>query len=145
MKIKVFTIFFFLCFFFLGTFFIYKNNFEKKVCFGDNCFIAELAKTEKKISQGLMFRDSLAPDRGMLFIFGQSGVYNFWMKNTKIPLDIIWLNDKKEIVFLADNVAPCYQEFCPSINPGEKAKYVLEINAGLAEKLRLKMGDKADF
>jgi uncharacterized protein len=145
MKIKVFAIFLFLCLFFLGIFFIYKNNFEKKVCFGDDCFIVELAKTQKKISQGLMFRESLAQNRGMLFIFSQSGVYNFWMKNTKIPLDIIWLNDKKEIVFLANNVAPCYEEFCPSINPGEKAKYVLEINAGLAEKIGLKIRDRADF
>jgi uncharacterized protein len=145
MKIKVFAICLFLCFFSLGTFFIYKNNSEKKVCFGNNCFIAELAKTEKKISQGLMFRENLATNRGMLFVFSQSGVYSFWMKNTKIPLDIIWFNDKKEIVFLANNVVPCYEEFCPSINPGEKAKYVLEINADLAEKLELKIGDKADF
>jgi uncharacterized protein len=145
MKRKVFAIFFFLCFFSLGIFFIYKNNFEKNVCFGDNCFIVELAKTEKKISQGLMFRESLASNRGMLFIFAQPGIYSFWMKNTKIPLDIIWLNDKKEVVFLANNVVPCYQEFCPSINPGERAKYVLEINAGLAEKIGLKMGDKLNF
>jgi hypothetical protein len=129
----------------LGIFFVWQNNFCKKVCFNNNCFLVELAQTQKEISRGLMFRDSLAQNRGMLFIFEVQGVYDFWMKNTKIPLDIIWLNEEKEVVFIKNNAPPCQEDFCPSIRPNIEASYVLEINAGLAEKIGLKNGDKFVF
>jgi len=115
---------------------------EKKVCFNDNCFYVELAETSGEKSQGLMYRENLAENRGMLFIFDQEGPYSFWMKNTLIPLDIIWLDENKEVVFIVKNAQPCKQEICPSIKPDNEAKYVLEINAGLSDKLNLKIGDK---
>ncbi|MDD5146456.1 MAG: DUF192 domain-containing protein [Candidatus Pacebacteria bacterium] len=113
----------------------------KKVCFGGNCFRVELAQTEAERNKGLMFRDKLGPDRGMLFIFEQEGLYPFWMKNTLIPLDMIWINQNKEVVFIVENVQPCVQDFCPSINPDINASYVLELNAGTANKIGLKVGD----
>ena len=133
------------CVLFAGLFFVFNINRGKKVCLGDNCFLVELAQTQEKISRGLMFKESLAQNRGMLFIFRAQGVYNFWMKNTKIPLDIIWINDKKEVVFIKNSAQPCKEDFCPLIEPGAEANYVLEVNAGLAEKIGLKAGSKLIF
>ncbi len=130
--------------------FVSRNNSspEKygRVCFRDNCFSTEMARTDTERTRGLMFRESLATDGGMLFVFDREDTYPFWMKNTLIPLDIIWINKSKEVVFIAENVQLCQTEICPNINPNNKAaKYVLEINGGLALKIGLKIGDKADF
>jgi len=118
---------------------------QSQVCFNNNCFFVELARTQEERSRGLMFRESLAPDQGMLFIFEEEGDYPFWMKNTFIPLDIIWLNKEKVIVFIKENAQPCQGEFCPLIDPHQNAKYVLEVKEGVAEKVNLKIGQKADF
>ena len=67
------------------------------------------------------------------------------MKNTLIPLDIIWINANNEVVFISENTIPCEKDFCPSIEPVREAKYVLEINGGLVEKIGLKIGDKLEF
>lgn len=95
--------------------------------------------------QGLMERQSLNKNEGMLFIFKQEGIYPFWMKNTLIPLDIIWISKEKKIVFINKNSQPCGTADCPIINPGVKAKYVLEINAGISEEIGLETGDPATF
>lgn len=97
-------------------------------------------------SRGLMYREGLDSDKGMLFIFEKEGEYPFWMKNTLISLDIIWINENKEVVFISENAQPCSEEYsCPSISPGKNAKYVLEINGGTSERIGLKIGDKANF
>ena len=71
---------------------------------------AELADTALKRAQGLMFREHLADDRGMLFIFGDAQPWTFWMKNTKIPLDIIWMDGKKTIIHIERNVPICTRQ-----------------------------------
>lgn len=118
---------------------------ENKVCFKNHCFYVELAKTRAEKARGLMFRENLDLDKGMLFIFEEEGKYPFWMKNTLLPLDIIWLNKEKEVVFLRKNVLPCSEEDCQTIRPDKKAKYVLEVNGGLADKIGLRVGDKLTF
>lgn len=131
----------------IGVVLIMPANEAKKkharVCFENNCFSTELASTPKEREQGLMFRNNMAQDEGMLFVFDQEGEYSFWMKNTLIPLDIIWLSEKKEVVFMAQNSQPCLADDCPFINSENKARYVLELNAGGAEKIGLKTGDRA--
>jgi len=123
-----------------------KNKKENRVCFGKNCLEVELATTAAETSRGLMFKKSLAPNKGMLFVFRKEGNYPFWMKNTLIPLDIIWINENKKVVFISGNTQPCQEESpCFLINPGKNAKYVLEINGGLAEKIGLTVGDKMNF
>jgi len=92
-----------------------------------------------------MFRKELAQNRGMLFIFEKEDIYPFWMKNTFIPLDIIWINADKEVVFLSKDNSPCKEISCLSINPQRPAKYVLEVNAGAIDKIGLKLGDKLGF
>ena len=117
----------------------------KNVCFNHHCFEVELAKSPEEITQGLMSRESLDPDKGMLFVFSQEGRYSFWMKNTLIPLDIIWVNKKREVVFISENTLPCGESFCPRIDPGQDAKYVLEVNAGLSTQIGLVVGSKLIF
>jgi uncharacterized protein len=116
-----------------------------KVCFEDKCFNVEVVTTQKEMIKGLQFRQNLEENNGMLFIFSRVGIYRFWMKDTLIPLDIIWLNPKQEIVYLAKKVPPCRQDPCPSYSPETNALYVLEINSGLSEKRGLRVGQRASF
>ena len=116
-----------------------------KTCYEDNCFNVELADNPEERSGGLMFRQELEENWGMLFLFDEESKYPFWMKNTLIPLDIIWIDDDYKIVFIKENAQPCKENACPNIIPNKKAKYVLEINAGIADKIGLEVGDKLNF
>lgn len=146
MKRKIILVAFLLAILAIAMAILMKNKKTNRVCFRNNCFDVELATTPAKMSRGLMFRKNLDASKGMLFIFKKEGNYPFWMKNTLIPLDIIWINENKEIVFVGKNAQPCAEESpCLSINPGKNAKYVLEINGGLAEKIGLKIGDKMNL
>ena len=108
---------------------------------------AELANTPQKRAEGLMYRTHLAQDRGMLFTFSQAEAWVFWMKNTKISLDLIWLNEKKQIIHIEQNVPICTRtdDSCPQYRPNEGALYVLELAAGRAESLKLQRGSKLQF
>ena len=105
---------------------------------------AELAYTDANRARGLMFRESMPSDAGMLFLFPSMDIYNFWMKNTLIPLDILWLNERKEIVYMV-TAQPCKKDPCDSIAPLQKALYVLELNAGFANKHKLTIGTQLEF
>lgn len=118
---------------------------QNQVCIKEACFKIELAITSEGRAQGLMYRNFLAVDAGMLFVFEQEGNYPFWMKNTKIPLDIIWIDKNRRVVFVAKNVPPCDVDLCLDIIPDGNAMYVLEINAGFADKIGIKQGDRFDF
>ncbi len=113
-----------------------------KVCFKDNCFNVDISITLEERSRGLMFKESLDINQGMLFIFDKNDIHSFWMKNTLISLDIIWINEEKEIVFIKEMASPCEEKFCTTINPLVLARYALEINGGLSRKIGLQIGDK---
>ena len=108
---------------------------------------AELADTPQKRATGLMYREHLDADRGMLFTFTQAQPWVFWMKNTKISLDLIWMNEKKQIVHIEQNVPICTRtdDSCPQYRPNEDAVYVLELAAGRVESLKLQRGSKLQF
>ena len=125
--------------------FIYYNSNKNIVCFSENCFDVEISSTQEELSKGLMFRESLDKNSGMFFIFPEEGIYNFWMKNTLIPLDIIWINSNKEIVFIKKNAPPCLEEICETFSSDEKALYVLELNAKTADKINLNLEEKVEF
>jgi uncharacterized protein len=114
---------------------------------GGAVIYAEIADTPKKRAEGLMYREHLAKDRGMLFTFAQAQPWTFWMKNTKIPLDIIWMNEKKQIIHIARNVPVCTRtdDSCPQYQPNDPALYVLELGGGEAERLKLERGSKLQF
>jgi len=107
--------------------------------------IADLAKTEEERTLGLMFRNTLNDDQGMLFVFEEEEFYSFWMKNMNFAIDILWLDRQKRIVHIERNVPPCKKEPCPTYTPDFPAKYVLELKAGSIEKWKLKLYDRIDF
>ena len=102
----------------------------------------EIADTEEKRQRGLMFREHLAPTDGMIFLFDEPGNYPFWMKNTLIPLDMIWLDRNAEIVWIAESVPPCKADPCPSFDHKGQASYVVEVVSGFAKDHKLKVGHK---
>ena len=105
-------------------------------------FRVEIADTPQKQARGLMFRRCLKSDYGMLFVFSQEEMRSFWMKNTLVALDMIFLNNEKQVVGLHESVPPCTADPCPSYGSGRPARYVLEVAGGTAKKLKLQIGDK---
>jgi uncharacterized membrane protein (UPF0127 family) len=103
----------------------------------------EIADTEAERSRGLMFRERLAEGDGMIFIFEEAGFYPFWMKNTLIPLDMLWLDRSGRVLSIAHAVPPCKADPCPTYppEPGTQALYVVEVVAGFAKKHNVKAGD----
>jgi hypothetical protein len=105
----------------------------------------ELAVTETERAQGLMFRESLAADAGMLFLFDGLEVRPFWMKNCHFPLDIVHLTKDGTVVDVLANVPPCPADPCPNHTPAAASDTVLEVNAGAAAKGGLAPGAKVRF
>ncbi len=97
---------------------------------------------EFQLHRGMMFRTSLASDRGMLFVHPQPDHYSHWMYQTLIPLDIIWMNSNRNIVEMVANAPPCKTRAsqCPTYGGKEISSYVLEIPAGMAQKYGLRVG-----
>ncbi len=93
----------------------------------------ELAITDQERADGLMFRDQLAADSGMLFIFDRDERWPFWMKNTFIPLDLVWLDAAGKVVFVRADVQPCRADPCVSYSSPRPARVVLEVNSGYAK------------
>jgi uncharacterized membrane protein (UPF0127 family) len=102
--------------------------------------VVEPAITDEERALGLMFRDSLPEDHGMLFVFDADGTLPFWMKNTFIPLDFVWLSGGGEVVEVLPDVPPCRLDPCPSYSNVKPARAMLELNAGAAARLGLKPG-----
>jgi len=110
--------------------------------------VAELAATAPERQRGLMQRSQLASDRGMLFLFDRPDFYPFWMYRTVIPLDIIWLDSNRRIVFVSPDTPPCRSEDsrqCPTYGGREVAQYVLEVAAGVAARQGLRVGDRLEW
>ena len=104
-------------------------------------FLVELAETPDKQALGLMFREQMPDDHGMLFLFPVEGMRSFWMKNTRIPLDIFYFDEELKLVSVSENTQPCRVQHCPSYPSLGPAKYILELNAGKAAELGVKAGD----
>lgn len=94
----------------------------------------ELADTDKKRQVGLMNRAELAKDSGMLFVFNTNGFHAIWMKNTLIPLDILWLDSEKKVVHIKESAQPCKTVNCEIHVPKKAAKYVIELPAGWVQE-----------
>jgi uncharacterized membrane protein (UPF0127 family) len=114
-----------------------------RTCFEDGfCVKAEVVREPEEMQRGLMFREGLAEDEGMLFVFPQEGVVPFWMKNMLFPIDIIWISEEKLVVHIERDVPPCREDPCPSYPPKGAALYVLEVPANQTLKHSVKEGSR---
>lgn len=104
-------------------------------------FAVEVVATPEEQQRGLMFRDEMDADAGMLFVYARPQPQEFWMKNTHIPLDILFFDDKARYMGAQLNVPTCRNDPCPTYPGPAPARYVLELNAGRAAALELAPGD----
>ena len=102
----------------------------------------EIADNEQKTAQGLMYRNAMPRNAGMLFLMPREDIQSFWMRNTYIPLDMIFVNSNKEIVTIHANTTPMNENSYISKAP---ALYVVEVNAGYCNKNNIKEGDKIEY
>ena len=123
--------------------FLSRNSRWNRVLFNNKTFNVELATTDEQRQKWLMFREYLSEDDWMLFVFDAVWIYSFWMKNTLIPLDMIWIDviDWENRVVDIQTAQPCEVENCPSFHPKWNSLYVLEINAWLAKKYDINIWD----
>lgn len=105
-------------------------------------FSVEFATDDASREHGLMMRTTLAPDHGMLFVFSYQAPQAFWMKNTLIPLDILYFDTDRRLVSTQLNVPPCKADPCPVYPSNAPARYVLELSAGTVNRTGVKVGDE---
>jgi uncharacterized membrane protein (UPF0127 family) len=105
----------------------------------------ELALTPEEQTLGLMFRESLPERTGMLFVFPETAPHHFWMKNTMIPLDMIWMDEGGKVVFISANTPPCKADPCPNYGPDGPVRTVLEIAGGKAQAEGIAVGKRLEL
>ncbi|WP_430392428.1 DUF192 domain-containing protein [Dyella sp. 20L07] len=105
-------------------------------------FTTEFATNDVSRARGLMMRTELATDHSMLFVFGDDEPRSFWMKNTLIPLDILYFDSSRKLVSVQTNVPPCKADPCPSYPSDRPARYVLELAGGTAARIGVMVGDE---
>ena len=129
--------------FFLISFYTFSNEKIEVSIYNKNItFNVEIAKTIEERRTGLMYRKKLLNNEGMLFIFPREKIIQLWMKNTYIPLDVIFISENKVIVDIKKNMEKLSETIVKS---KVKSRYALEFNAGLINKLDIKIGDKVLF
>jgi uncharacterized protein len=116
----------------------------KTICNNNLCFDVFIPKTTELKMQGLMFVEELNENEGMLFVFENKAKHSFWMKNTLVPLDMLWLDETLTVVHI-EKADPCITETCTIYSPQSDALYVLEINQGLSEKNNITIGSNFYF
>lgn len=122
----------------IAVVFLLLVSCSQKVVFDNGAsFSVEIARTQEEKARGLMFRESMAENHGMLFVFDDFALRSFWMKNTLIPLDMIFIDENMTVVDVK-TAEPCKENPCSTYSA--QAKYVFEINAGLAEKYGIRKG-----
>lgn len=106
-------------------------------------FDLEKVTSQEDLEKGLSGRAYLEPEDAMLFEFKTSDTWCFWMKDMNFPLDMVWLDVNRYVVYIQNNVSPNTfpETFCPT----ERAKYVVEVNAGLIKEIGLEVGDRVQF
>lgn len=116
---------------------------QPTISFGSTVFAAEYVDTPASLTKGLSGRTQLDDKRAMVFIFGESGQHCIWMKDMRFDLDILWLNEQKEIVHIKQGATPSSypNEFCPE----HAARYVVEVPAGTTQTYDIRLGGQADF
>jgi uncharacterized membrane protein (UPF0127 family) len=105
----------------------------------------EVMVSDEDRAMGLMFRPSLAEDHGMLFLFENPDFHAIWMKNCKFPIDIVWLDEAKNVVDVKEGAPPCKADPCPVYQPLRRASWVVEISSGQAKREKVVRGAAVKF
>jgi uncharacterized membrane protein (UPF0127 family) len=108
-------------------------------------YAVEIPRTPEARQRGMMFRSDVPPRTGMLFVFDAAGRHAFWMKNCLVPLDLIWLDESKQIVAILSEAPPCKADPCPIYQFDAPSRYVLEIAGGAARREGLTIGQTLTF
>ena len=119
-----------------GVISVDESSFYSNMIKIDNVVVdVQIADTDVKRTRGLMFEEQMPHDQGMLFIYEESGTYSFWMHNVKFALDIVWFDDRGNVVHIEQDVPPCIAEpqYCEVYDPGVDALYVFEATAGFVD------------
>jgi uncharacterized membrane protein (UPF0127 family) len=114
----------------------FENGGEVKV---------EISKTRSQLETGLMFREGLEEDSGMLFILNSEDHHSFWMKNVNFPLDLIWLDSELFIVDITRDARPCETDPCPTYSPAHPVRYVIEVPEGFASSNNIELHQMVKF
>lgn len=127
-----------------------KKHEYTSVTINEHVINVEVANSPTTRAKGLMYKEKMPEDSGMLFIFPSEGKHRFWMANTYIYLDIIWISADKTIVHVEENLPPCtktgkLQSLCTTYKSAVNAKYVLEVNAGWVAENSVVIGNKVGF
>jgi uncharacterized membrane protein (UPF0127 family) len=121
-----------------------RKNVKVDVSINNYTLLTDLSITYEHIIRGLSSKISLKENEGMLFVLNPSSRRGFWMKDMKFSIDVIWLNENKEVIHIKKRLEPCVSN-CPVYYPDRESKYVLETVAGFADKQNLKVGDTVFF
>ena len=147
MNLKKIFYFIIVIVFILCLFFLFKkntvNNGIQYVKIAGQTVKVDLALTPEAQAQGLSGRINLNEDAGMLFIFNKPSRYSFWMKDMNFPIDMIWLDENFQVVYIKKDAEP--GSYPTTFTPSSDAKYVLEVQANFSEKNNLREGDSARF
>ncbi len=135
---------FLLAVFLIGVIFVSGCYLKNVIVFGNVAVNVEIADSDEERMKGLMFRKFLDEDKGMLFVFDDSLPRAFWMKNTLIPLDIIFISEDLRIINIAE-AEPCQKEPCEVYYSQGNAEYVLEVNKGFSKKFNISVGNEVDI
>lgn len=102
--------------------------------------VAEIADTPERSMYGYMYRHEVKDTEGMVFVYPESGLHPFWMKNTLVPLDIIWMDEAFQVLYV-ETAPPCKADPCPSYGTPRMSRYIIELKAGAAAREGLRVGD----
>jgi len=129
---------------FVGLFLFFDWSGEiKQVIIGEKTFFVEVARTKMELERGLSLHIPLLDNQGMLFVFPKEDIHRFWMKDMTFSIDIVWIDSKLKIVGIEKNISP--DTYPKTFSPETKSRYVLEIPAGQADFLSLKVGQSVEF
>ena len=128
------------------SFFLYQSlstDPPARICFNQSCVLVEIPGGREEMSRGLMYRESMDYDDGMLFVFEEEGIHSFWMKNMKFSIDMIWMDSEGRVVHIERSVPPCMKEPCMVYCPEKKARYVLEVVGNYTLRENITVGSSA--
>lgn len=131
-----------IAFFSIGAGKAYQENYSTPIRIGRHFFDTEIADTPKKMQQGMMFRTKIADSQAMLFVYSQSQRAHFWMKNTLVPLDMLFFDELGRLQEIKHNVPPCKREPCDIYHStSDNIQFIVELKGGVSEMLGIQVGD----